>query len=346
MKNLLDYKLMPNLDQLNDTDYNLNKISGSKNELYPKEFYVDYQLKKVKDQKDTMMCVGYSHSYATEILFNMKEPLSQYFIYLNRNLDSMEENPFPGYHNSCAEAHLLHDGVVLLKDFDYNIEAPNGILELNKIKDKLLPKAKDYKINSYYKFNSIDELKIFMSTYKVPAIVSIAVYESVANTKEDGILPKCSGELKGYHSMCIVGYNEKYLKVLNSIGKDWGNNGYGYLDYTDPLLIQELRGMLIHNINIKPTIKPTKYYRVQISANKNKDYAINNQKELAKKILTKEQQNILNTQQNSLGSCLIFENDLYKCQVGSFVNYDNAKNLLKVLQELGYKDAWITEYIK
>ena len=52
-----------------------------------------------------------------------------------------------------------------------------------------------------------------MSTYNVPAVISIAVYESVSNTKEDGILPKCEGKLHGYHSMCVVGYNEKYLKV-------------------------------------------------------------------------------------------------------------------------------------
>ncbi len=346
MKNLLDCKLIPCLDQLNDTDFGINKICGSTENMCPKEFEVEYQLKKIKDQGNTMMCVGYSHSYNVEILKKTNEALSQYFIYLNRDLNSMEENPFPGYHNSAAEAHLLHDGVISLKDYDHNVEAPQGILDLKEVKEKLLSTCKTYKIKSYFKFNSIDELKLFMSTYKAPAIISIAVYQSVANTKGDGILPRCSGKLVGYHSMCVVGYNEKYLKVINSIGEDWGDHGYGYLDYTDPLLIQEIRGMLVDDINITPNQKVNKYYRVQISANKIREYAENNQKELAKKMLTKEQQRELGLQQNALGSCLIFENGLYKCQVGSFAKKENAQKLLNVLNELGYKDAWITEYVK
>ena len=63
-----------------------------------------------------------------------------------------------------------------------------------------------------------------------------------------------------------------------------------------------------------------KYYRTQQDLT---------QKELAKKMLTKKQQRELGLQQNALGSCLIFENGLYKCQVGSFAKKENAQKLLK-----------------
>lgn len=345
MKNLAECMLLSSLGELSDRNYTLS--GGVSN--YPKSMEFSYLL-PVKDQGNTMKCVGYSHSTHCEMSFGLNEYLSHDFIYFNRNL-SNGDIPFQGYYNILAEKHLVSEGVCLLKDFSCNQEAPDGIFTLDKVRATLLDKASKYKIKAYYELKSIDELKSFMNTYKCPIIISIAVYESVASIKSDGIFPMSSGKILGYHSICVVGYDEKYIKIINSIGAEWGDKGYGYIPIADDRVIQDMRGIIVENnkaiqIDIPKPVETKVLYRVQISANRDKNNALEDQAILAKKELNDVQRKALNTPQNYLGSCLIYENGYYKCQVGSFAIQENAVILLNILKELGYKDAWITEYVK
>lgn len=345
MTNLAEKSLMPTLGELSDRHYTL---SGGASDYKPS---VEFQYKlPIKDQGDTMKCVSYSHTEVLELDFDLTEYLSHDFVYFNRDL-SKGEIPFQGYYNTMAENHLVKEGVCLYKDFSTTQEAPAGIYTLDKVKTSLLEKASKYKIKAYCALNNIEELKIFMSIYNCPAIMSIAVFESVAKIGKDGIFPMSSGKILGYHSIAVVGYNDKYIKILNSIGSNWGDNGYGYIPINDDKVIQEMRGVIIDNnkASQRPIHIPEAtnvLYRVQISASKNRAYAEEDQSILAKKELNDSQRKRLNTIQNYLGSCLIFENGLFKVQVGSFAIKENAKILLTILNELGYKDAWITEYVK
>lgn len=55
-------------------------------------------------------------------------------------------------------------------------------------------------------------------------------------------MPKFWQKTKGGHSVTIVGYNnrQKLLEFANSWGKEWGNEGFGYLPYkyVDKFLIE------------------------------------------------------------------------------------------------------------
>lgn len=349
MKNLLNAKLMTCSNQIDDRDYKLNKSLCGGGEYSPLSY--NYKL-PIKNQGDTMKCVGYSHATALEILYDTKEYLSHDFIYANRDLSTFEDNPFQGYYDENAEKHLLKEGTCTYKEYNSELEMSELYFDLQDKMEILLNKCA-YKIKAHVKLNSIDEVKSFMNTYKENGIVitSINVFESVANVKEDGIFPYSTGKRVGGHSMCCCGYDDKYIKVINSIGDDWGDNGYGYIPQDDDKVFQSFRGIIVDNgkadlSHIDIPEKTDVLFRVQIGAFHNKDYAIELQKELSNKELNEEQKLLIGEQSSYLGSCLVFENDLYKVQVGSFRIYENASNLQKVLNQLGYSDAWISKYTK
>lgn len=350
MKNLLEAKLMMCSNQLDDRDYTLKKTSRIRECEYSPLSY-KYKL-PIKNQGDTMKCVGYSHATALEMLYDTKEYLSHDFIYANRDLNKFEDNPFPGYLDENAECHLLEDGTCTYRDYHSDLEMSDLYFDLEGKKYELLNKCK-YKIKAHVKLNDIDEVKAFMNTYKSNGmvIVSINVFESVGEIKEDGVFPYSKGNRVGGHSMCCCGYDDKYIKVINSIGEDWGDKGYGYIPIDDDKVFQTFRGIIIDDgkaelNDIEIPDKRAILYRVQIGAFVNKSNAFSLQQDLSNKELNEEQMALIGQSSKFLGSCLIYENGLYKVQVGSFRIYENASNLLKVLNQLGYKDSWIYKYTK
>lgn len=363
-------KLMKSLSPLSDKDYTLDNIckvsrSESKSKAtqrtvsntdtvsFAEEFEVSYPLQIIKDQKNTMMCVAFAHAYNLEIQYDMAEQLSQYYIYHNRDFTNKLEPQTPGYYNSLAEKHLLKEGVVPLHYYFNEQESPQGVETLNNYKTAFAPIAAKHKIKAYFSFKNVDQLKTFMSAYNVPAIVTIAIYPSAQDVKEDGIFPKCEGSMVGYHSMCVVGYDKKYLKVINSVGEDWGSKGYGYLDYTDPLLIQEMKGVVIEgnkSIVIYEGEKTDIVYKVQMCERDNSFKFLNDLRiilnELSKKQLTQEQKTSLDTFQDFIGGFIVTIDNKLKIQIGSYNSIDNAKKLKTILNELKYTDVQIIEYTK
>ena len=354
MVDITKINLLSCLGEMDDRNITLSKLSGSTS-VESKNFKIERKL-PVKNQYDSMMCVGFSHAAQIENLLGLDYELSQYMIYHNRDLSQFEEFPFPGWYNNLAEKHLKNEGVCKLVSYDNFKEVPDAVFDFMKVKDSLLEEASEYKLLAYCQLNNVDEIKQFMatqntSTQKAGVILSIAVYSNFSEIGEDGIFPTPDGELQGYHSIAVTGCDDEYIEVLNSVGEEWGKGGYGYISVNDTLTIQEIRGIIIASSDssednvIEPT-PTTVLYRVQLSACRKKEYAIEDQNNLAKIKLTTEQKNKLGTTSDYLGSCLIYENGYYKCQVGSFKYKENAIKLQEVLKELGYEDAWITVYEK
>lgn len=354
MNDITKIKLLPHLGEIDDRNITLSKLSGSIHTNID-GFKIPRNPKlPIKNQFDSMMCVGFSHTAMIENALNLDYELSQYMVYHNRDLDKFEEFPFPGWYNDLAEKHLKVEGVCKLSSYNNFKEVPDALEDFKKVKASLLKEAAEYKILGYCELKSIDEIKQFIDTQNTATqnagvVISIAVYPNFAEIGSDGIFPSPKGEIQGYHSIAVSGLVNDYLEVQNSIGEEWGDAGYGYISVKDAGIIQEIRGIIMSKDkeiqDIKP--EPTKVlYRVQLSACKNRDYAVEDQNKLAKTKLTKAQKNKLGLLNDYLGSCLIYENGFYKCQVGSFQNKENAIKLQEVLKELGYEDAWITKYIK
>ena len=92
-----------------------------------------------------------------------------------------------------------------------------------------------------------DELKNKLLTNN-PIVCGIKVYENFnnENTCKTGqvIMPSDDDEILGGHSIVIVGFDDekKNYIFLNSWGKSWGDNGFGYIPYdyiTDENLADE-----------------------------------------------------------------------------------------------------------
>jgi len=95
-------------------------------------------------------------------------------------------------------------------------------------------------IDSYWRINNMVELKAALTDGPVP--IGIPCFYEIFFTGDDGLIeyPENPNQIYGGHAICAVGYddNTKLVKIKNSWGYGWGENGYGYLpyDYIDDFL--------------------------------------------------------------------------------------------------------------
>ncbi len=104
---------------------------------------------------------------------------------------------------------------------------------------------------------NIEEFKTQLASGNA-IVAGIPVYDDFDNlSKSNSIYDNTSGEKSGAHAICFVGYddNKQAFKLINSWGKNWGIDGYGYMSYQ---LVTDLkiRGYVMQDIknnNITPT---------------------------------------------------------------------------------------------
>jgi C1A family cysteine protease len=88
-------------------------------------------------------------------------------------------------------------------------------------------------IHSYWRIETLNELKVALIDGPVP--IGVPCFYEFFFVGSGGIIPYPANpnQIYGGHAICVVGYddNKKLVKFKNSWGKDWGENGYGYLPY-------------------------------------------------------------------------------------------------------------------
>ncbi len=97
--------------------------------------------------------------------------------------------------------------------------------------------AKRFRIDEWRRVNQLDirELKTHLAG-GVPIIIGAMVtaeFRDRGFTDGADFIWKKNGESIGGHAMLVVGYDdEKHaFKIINSWGKNWGDSGYGWIDY-------------------------------------------------------------------------------------------------------------------
>lgn len=199
-------------------DYKAKLVSSVE---FPEEFRLD--MPKVKNQGMVNSCVAHSLSTFLERYFN--DDFSVGFIYGYRPEGySQDEGMYPRE----ALKTLQKVGDVKNNIFDYNEEVPKIIQMVNEKKDYLIDKAQDFKIESYARIYSVNEIKkcIYSGT---PVPISIPIYDGMRLDENGTILE--GKEIDGYHMMIACGWDKNGILLQNSWGKNVGITGFVRLPF-------------------------------------------------------------------------------------------------------------------
>lgn len=237
MSDFKDYKLGSIESPLDLRDYRISKLVNI-GKQYPDSYYIKYNG-QVKDQGTVGSCVAHSLSYIKEIQEEKESNSFSYFspgfIYANRT-----KNDYQGEGMIAKEALkcLLNKGEVHQYDFPFNYEYDrikpifkqyNALNYLNNV-------AAEYKIGTYFKIESFNDLKMSLISYG-PATVSVPIYSNFYTIDNENYhigLPDKDDICLGRHQMTILGYDNDEIYLLNSWGKYFGKDGYCYIPFNYP----------------------------------------------------------------------------------------------------------------
>ncbi len=124
---------------------------------------------------------------------------------------------------------LVDKGCDTLQNFPYNQYNKETLPDVKSFKRAMRYKAKSW---NYVK-KDVNELKKILTSGNV-VIGVVATYHDLYSLSIDNpVYDSFSGTRYGHHAICIVGYDDSKnaFKFINSWGKDWGINGYGYFTY-------------------------------------------------------------------------------------------------------------------
>lgn len=131
---------------------------------------------------------------------------------------------------------LKDSGTCFYEDFPGFYDVATAKSLFNQKKNELMPKAKPYRISSYYRVDGIDSIKA--GVYKLGGVMIAApmlecLYWPIGNRVIYD--PKKHIKSDGNHAMTIVGWTENHWIVLNSWGTSWGDNGIAYIPFNYPI---------------------------------------------------------------------------------------------------------------
>lgn len=124
---------------------------------------------------------------------------------------------------------LVDKGCDTLNYFPYNQYDKTTLPDINSFKRALRYKAKSWK---YLKKDVIELKKVLASGNLVIGVIAVHNDFNILS-KDNPIYDNFSGTRYAHHSICIVGYDDSKnaFKFINSWGKNWGIDGYGYITY-------------------------------------------------------------------------------------------------------------------
>ena len=219
----------------------------------PNSYSLEQYVPEIGNQKKSGSCVAWAFSYyGMSIIYNKKYKIisdagkkanrfDPWFLY--NQISYLEDDP-------CSDG-IFETEILSLSSRIGNKKMlfnPTGItcetnwdnISLKNIVDYTKP----YKFTSWEQIdsksiNSIDQIKSEIVTYNYPVMIGIENYgEGLDSNKvEDGIFKPDYDEDSSGHMMTIIGYdntiNGGSFRVVNSWGKDWGDNGYMWMSYSD-----------------------------------------------------------------------------------------------------------------
>ncbi|TGK01898.1 cysteine protease [Leptospira langatensis] len=197
----------------------------------------------VGDQGQQSSCVAWSTAYATK-------SYQEYMERKNSGWKLRDSSGSPNYSNIFSPAFIynqinggrdngslisdamrlvVENGAAPWSSMPYN---PNDYL--SRPSSAAFNTASNYKAKEFLRVRQTDpnEVKNQLNEGR-PVVAGILVYENFMNLKGNQIYKEGIGKTYGGHAIAIVGYDDSKgaFKFINSWSTQWGDNGYGYIEY-------------------------------------------------------------------------------------------------------------------
>jgi hypothetical protein len=201
---------------------------------------------EVGNQGQIGSCVGWAAGYAAYTIAVAK---------MNGTTDKIQITSdafsamylFNNVKKDCKKGSLIGDACqFLVKNGDLKAAEFDADVE-NCFKtgdDTQKAKARQYRIKDYQTLFGVEdspEQKIFITKKMLatgsPVIIGMTIRKNFENLKEDEVWEPESGDTRylGGHALCVVGYDmsRNAFRLMNSWGKSWGDNGFGWVSFED-----------------------------------------------------------------------------------------------------------------
>ena len=247
----LNFSFGQNEYTLGESEFNQNKEESTVftsfiPEKYPKlpdSIDLSFKMPPAGEQGTKGSCWAWATTYVVRsVMDNTKDYLTDGS--LNLNSVYSPEYVYQIYKGDISDCdwgaysyemleRILRDGVVKYADFAYNENACN-----NQPSKTLINNAKSYAKSGYVVdvVHDLFSIQQVLSTNQ-PLVISIRVddyFVTKGNVTKANPYWQEFHTRKGSHAMVVVGYNNKLkaLKVLNSWGKTFGDDGYTWISYS------------------------------------------------------------------------------------------------------------------
>lgn len=219
------------LDFIEDPrDYKFSDLipCGTSN-LFPEEYISNIPSFRL-DQGNSMMCTGFAVAvarYMKEINDSGNMRLySPGYTYANRKEEDYKgEGAILRQVLNC----VVDNGICFNENLSTVGTYPEVLASYQANKEKLDEEAKPFRVTSFYKLNTDNEIKQAIISSGC-AVAGYYVYDNWYNVSTDGKIGNNYGTNYGGHCVLIVGWtkNNEWI-ILNSWGRVWGADGLGYV---------------------------------------------------------------------------------------------------------------------
>ncbi|MBL6958028.1 MAG: DUF4384 domain-containing protein [Rhodospirillales bacterium] len=204
----------------------------------PAEVDLSPKFPKPGNQGDQGSCTAWATGYALRTYYEYKNyppesiplhnAISPAFLY--NQVKSRNSNCLVGTRISSTLKFLQNTGAVTMADFPYSREECS-----RQPPQTVLSKAGDFRINDWQRINfkKLDDVKGQLAAGH-PVVFGMYVSDPFLEHRSDAVYNRVSDRNHGFaHAMVLVGYSDKRraLKLMNSWGSDWGNNGFAWVAY-------------------------------------------------------------------------------------------------------------------
>lgn len=156
------------------------------------------------------------------------------------------------------------DGAALLNQFPYEERACSAMPSMG-----LTQHAKQFALSDWRRVNpqDISEVQAQLAA-GFPVLIGMIVDTAFQELRDGRTYTQAGGRVEGGHAMVIVGYGDdkQAFKVINSWGREWGDDGFGWIGYEvfrqkvrEAYVVQDIvvyKPELEREVNPEPEMKP------------------------------------------------------------------------------------------